>query len=266
MDKKLILIMKKILGKESFDKKITRYFFIIDNYLKGYPLSRIERKNKKDNNPSIDYIQILGNYLGINIDLNSELFENRLIKYSRKPDTLWVDRFFYRIQLCKENKIELTEEVVNDSMKMGLILYNSKYSPLTKEEKKKRITMIAFLDKQLGLRGRGRYIISNLLGMTEQHFIDIIENSNFDQRYIRLIALYNVILELTMIFDLERHYAHKKSFYEFIVNNRITLSNKDMEDESVSILNFINAQPEMLFDGSFEMKLIMEKYKIYIKE
>lgn len=132
MKKTLILKdLVKMTGKQRLWTTFSRYVLILNNYQKGFPLSRIENKNHKDNGARIFYLKLLADILDITVDYNSPLFEDRL---SDKEGTFfWSDsdmylRFDKRIKFLISKNIELNHENIKECLNQGSLLFNKKYN------------------------------------------------------------------------------------------------------------------------------------------
>lgn len=93
-NQEIIKILVKLSGKKSLWDTFSRYIFILDNYLKGHKLSRIESKNHQQNAPRKCMLKLVSDGFNIDLDFNSSLFEDRLCNNSYVSDILFYDRFF----------------------------------------------------------------------------------------------------------------------------------------------------------------------------
>lgn len=247
------------LARQSSSRSIwdsfSRYIFILNNYLNGHPLSRIESKHKENNRPRKYYLDLLIKGFKLDVDLNSPLFEDcietSLKQYSNKDDSFFYNRFFERLILLNKLGYELNESTVHDAILQGDIPFMHDYFLLDKKESNLIKQRISDIKSKLQLP---EGMLLSYLGITELT-LEKWTLSNKDPKVGKLNLLYDVINNLSTI------NSEPNNLTNFLINERIVFDPTDAEDGSVSIINYLLANDSDLLENESNKNEIIKKYE-----
>jgi hypothetical protein len=242
-------------GSSSMLDTFSRYIFILNNHLNGYPLSRIESKHKENNRPRKYYIDILIKGCKLDIDLSSPLFEDSIDTehnaYGSSDDSFFYKRFFERLFILKKLGYEFNKSTIHDAILLGDVLFKHDYfliDPIQSNAIQKRISEI-----KTKLRLSDGMFLS-YLGITELT-LEKWTLSNKDPKVGKLNLLYEVIQRLYQI------NPDPNLLRNFLINERIVFDENDYEDGSFSILNYLLVNYIDLINNDSNTNEIISKYK-----
>lgn len=130
-NKQIIKTLVQISGKRSLWDTFSRHVFVLNNFLQNKTLSIVEPKNHQDYKPRIHYLDLLAKGFELEIDYNSPLFENRLLKEAHNfytDDSLFYRRFFTRLKFFRENNLPINSQTLEQMVMDGNLMFNDQYN------------------------------------------------------------------------------------------------------------------------------------------
>ena len=110
---------------------LRRYFILMDNFLKGNTLSRVENKNHDTNPPRDVILKKFFNGFEIDYDVTDPLWESRINTTYGEPfdqgDHWSIVRFFRRLDEAKRANFVITEDSLFDFAMMGDVIFKKQY-------------------------------------------------------------------------------------------------------------------------------------------
>lgn len=132
-NRKIIKVLAATVGRRPLWDTFGRYIRILDNYLDGYDLSRVEPKNYRHNRPRRVYLDLLAQGMKVSVDYQSvKLAGLDLVtgKMFYKDDSYFYFRFFRRLEEARKAGVELTPQVLEDLVMMGEAIFPQQYPNL----------------------------------------------------------------------------------------------------------------------------------------
>lgn len=246
------------------DYSFIRYLHILNNYLKGFPLSRIEKNHKLHNCPRKYYLQMFAKGFDIEIDYESDLFEGK-IDESRKfsgyisPDSYY-KRFFERFSFLELIGRELTHESIRSCLSYSSLLWTKTYFILDENQKMEIQSRINYIGTILypGIGGiELDQKLAALLGFTAQSMIQLKFVGSFPY-LARFNGLFFVLQLLHSIASDGKHLLY------FLLNERVIFDTLDTEDGSVSWLNFIITNSREILENPELKKECVDRYTMFV--
>lgn len=131
-NREIIKQLAKEAHKKSYWYTFSRYIILLDNYIDGKTLSLVENTNHPHNEPRSYYIDLLAKGFGVEMNLDSPLWEGRMRRSLKrlyfKDDSWCYPRFFERLEWFRQNNLPVNPETIDQMVVWGSVQFNRTYN------------------------------------------------------------------------------------------------------------------------------------------